>query len=241
MRQKLADEILNKVVDDYDAIADEFDGTRHFAWYEFEIYRELLKPGDKILDLGCGNGRLYEYLKPVGIDYVGVDVSLELLNKARLKYRSKAKLEKVQFKKGSFLDIPYVRPVFDKIYCVASFHHLPGVKYRREALLNMKKILKEDGMLVISVWNLWQKKYRKYIYESLFRLNKYDFGDTFIPWGKTGVNRYYHAFNLFEMRTLLRESGFYIVDEIMVKKGSVTEKFFEAENFIFIAKPLLDE
>jgi SAM-dependent methyltransferase len=241
MQQKFADEILNKVVEDYDEIASEFDSSRNFPWYEFEIYRELLKKGDKILDLGCGNGRLYDYLKPVGIDYVGVDVSSKLLAKARLKYARKAKLEKVQFKKGSFLDMPYSKPIFDKIYCVASFHHLPGKKYRIDALLKLKKILKDDGILVISVWNLWQKKYRKYIWESLFRLNKYDFGDTFIPWGKTGVNRYYHAFSLFEMRNILRESGFYIIDEVLIKKGSVTDNFLEAENFIFIAKPLSDE
>jgi ubiquinone/menaquinone biosynthesis C-methylase UbiE len=241
MRQKFVDEILNKVEDDYDSISVEFDSTRNHAWYEFEIYKELLSKGDKILDLGCGNGRLYDYLADNDIDYVGVDVSAELLNKARLKNRKSKNGRQCTFKKGSFLDLPYVRPVFNKIYCVASFHHIPGRKYRLQALENMKKILKDDGTLVISVWNLWQKRYRKYIFESLFRLNKYDFGDTFIPWGKTGVNRYYHAFSLFEMRTLLRESGFYIVDEIMVKKGSVTDNAFEAENFIFIAKPLMNE
>jgi SAM-dependent methyltransferase len=241
MRQKIADEILNKVVVDYDQIADEFDSTRNNPWYEFEIYKELIRKDDKVLDLGCGNGRLYDYLESMDIDYVGVDVSTGLLEKARLKFRKKAKLQKVKFKKGSFLDIPYVRPVFDKIICVASFHHIPGKKYRMEALKNMKTVLKTDGTLVISVWNLWQKRYRKYIWESLFRLNKYDFGDTLIPWGKSGVNRYYHAFSLYEMRSLLRESGFYIVDELLVKKGSITENLFEAENFIFIAKPLINE
>jgi SAM-dependent methyltransferase len=241
MRQVFVDEILNKVICDYDEIAAEFDTTRKHAWYEFEIYKELLRQGDKVLDLGCGNGRLYDYLEPMKVDYVGIDVSAELLNKARLKYRKKAKLEKVQFKKGGFLDIPYVRPVFDKIFCVASFHHLPGRKARLSALANMKSVLKKDGTVVISVWNLWQKKYRKYIWESLGRMHKYDFGDTFIPWGKSGVNRYYHAFTLYEMRGLLREAGFYLVDELMVKKGSLVESFFEAENFIFIAKPIINE
>lgn len=235
MRQVVVDEILNKVVADYDEIASEFDITRKSAWYEFEVYKELLSVGDKVLDLGCGNGRLYEYLKDLDFEYVGVDVSSELLEKARLNYKG------VKFKKGSFLDIPYVRPVFDKIFCVASFHHLPGKKARLESLANMKSVLKKDGMLVISVWNLWQKKYRKYIWQSLGRLHKYDFGDTFIPWGKSGVNRYYHAFSLFEMRNLLREAGFYLIDEIMIKKGGMVENFLEAENFIFIAKPMLDE
>lgn len=241
MRQIFADEILNKVVLDYDEIADEFSGTRNYAWYEFEIYRELLHENDRVLDLGCGNGRLFEFLEPMGVKYDGVDVSEELLKKAKSKYKVAVKFKKAQFKKGSFLDLPYKKKVFDKIYCVASFHHLPGKHYRMQALENIKTVLKDDGLLVISVWNLWQKKYRNYILKSLLNLHRYDFADTFIPWGKSGVNRYYHAFTIYEMRNLLREAGFYLVDEMMVRKGSITEKVFEAENFIFMAKPVLNE
>lgn len=238
MKKKFADQLLESVSTGYDTIAEEFDNTRNYPWYEFEIYRELLKQGDKVLDLGCGNGRLYESLKDFNIDYTGVDVSNELLKKAQLKFRKKSGLSTAKFKYGSFLDIPFKKKLFDKIYCVASFHHIPSKKYRLMALENIKKVLKNDGTLVISVWNLWQPRYRKYIYQSLFRLHKYDFADTFIPWSKSGVMRYYHAFTKSEMRTLLAESGYYLIDDFMVKKGSVTDSFFEAENFIFIAKPV---
>lgn len=230
MKKKIADQILNKVVVDYDDIADEFNDTRKYAWYEFEIYKELLQENDVVLDLGCGNGRLYEALNVKNIDYTGIDVSRELLKKAAKNY------PKAKFKKGSFLNLPKFRRKFDKIYCVASFHHIPGTAYRKEALLNMKKILKKDGTIIISVWNLWKKKYRKHIWKSLLNLHKYDFGDTFIPWGKSGINRYYHAFSLFEMRSLLESTGFYVVEELMVKKNAIIENALDAENFIFIIK-----
>lgn len=238
MRQKYADEILNKVVDDYDSIAVEFDNTRNFPWYEFEIYRELLKKGETVLDLGCGNGRLYESLKDFNIKYVGIDVSKELLKKAQLKYRKKDGISSAVFKEGSFLSIPIKQRMFDKVYCVASFHHIPSRKYRLDALQNIKRVLKKDGTLIISVWNLWQPRYRKYIWKTLLNLHKYDFGDCFIPWSKSGVMRYYHAFSKSEMRSLFSDAGYYLVDDFMVKKGSITESVFEAENFIFIAKPI---
>jgi ubiquinone/menaquinone biosynthesis C-methylase UbiE len=238
MRQKFADELLNTVEEGYDEISAEFSHSRSNPWYEFEIYKELTKPGDQVLDLGCGNGRLFEYLEEFDIDYTGIDVSQGLLDKAKFKYRNKKSLSRFRFKKGSFLEIPYKRPYFDKIFCVASFHHIPSKQYRLKALAEMKRVLNKDGVIAISVWNLWRKQYRKYIFESLLRLNKYDFADCLFPWSKTGVMRYYHAFNVFEMRHLVREAGFYIVDEVMVTKGSVTEKFLEAENLIFIIKPL---
>jgi ubiquinone/menaquinone biosynthesis C-methylase UbiE len=107
MRQKFADEILLKVVSDYNEIADEFSETRNHAWYEFEIYRELLKENDRVLDLGCGNGRLFEFLEPMKIKYDGVDVSSGLLSKAKRKYADSVKSGKAEFRKGGFLDIPY--------------------------------------------------------------------------------------------------------------------------------------
>ena len=98
--------------------------------------------------------------------------------------------------------------------------------------------LKQDGRIVISVWNLWRRKYRKRIYESLWRLHKYDLKDCFIPWSDSGVDRYYHAFTVFEMRSLLDQAGLYIVDEVYAKMGGVTDNFWEADNLVFIAKPI---
>jgi len=240
MKKKYADELLNEVELAYDVLAEDFGTSRANPWFEFEIYKELLQEGDRVLDLGCGNGRLFKSLDERKIKYVGMDVSQGLLDKAAkdLKKEKKCK-SKFTFKKGSFLKIPYKRPYFDKIISVAAFHHIPSREYRLEALKEMKRVLKKDGTLVISVWNLWNKRYRKYIFESLFRLNKYDFADCFIPFNykKTGTKRYYHAFRLSEMRVLLREAGFYIVDEAYVTHRGMISDYWKARNFIFIAKP----
>ena len=237
MKKKYADQILDIVETGYDEISVDFDKSRSNPWYEFEIYRELTKPGDQVLDLGCGNGRLFQYLEEFDIDYTGIDVSQGLLDKAKFKFRNISSLSRFRFKKGSFLEIPYKRPYFDKIFCIASFHHLPSKQYRLDALKEMKRVLNKDGKIVISVWNLWRQKYIKYIFQSLLKLHKYDFGDCFFNWNKTGPLRYYHAFTLFEMRGLLREAGFYIVDEYLVTKGYITTNFFDAENMIFVISP----
>jgi len=238
MKKEQADKLIRKVKRDYNRIADHFDQTRSHPWYEFKIYRELLSEGDKVLDLGCGNGRLLEFIDRRNVDYTGIDVSEDLLKLAKKKYRKKKLKSSYRFKKGSFFRLPYKRPWFDKIFSIASFHHIPSVDYRIKALKEMKRVLKKDGTLVISVWNLWRGKYRKYIWKSLFNLKMYDFKDCFIPWGDTGIERYYHAFSVFEMRSLLHEAGFFIVNEVYVKKDGLTEDFWVADNLLFIAKPI---
>lgn len=237
MKKEIADQLLNRVVTAYDSIADDFDMTRAHPWYEFEIYRELLKKGDKILDLGCGNGRLLDFIDKREVKYTGMDVSTGLLEAAERNFDHKRTKSDYQFREGSFLDIPYKKPWFDKIISVAAFHHIPSRKYRLQALAEMKRVLRKDGTLALSVWNLWNRRYGKYILESMFKMNKYSFGDCFIPFGKEKVKRYYHAFNLGEMRSLLRDGGFYIVDEIYVTQKKRVENWFEANNFVFIAKP----
>jgi hypothetical protein len=81
----------------------------------------------------------------------------------------------------------------------------------------MWRILKEKGTLIITVWNLFQPKYKKYIWKSRLRhilsFGKYDSRDTFIPWGKTGVNRYYYAFKPKEFIKLV-DNKFEIIKEI---------------------------
>ena len=48
MRKKYADELLNSVETGYDEISAEFDQSRAHPWYEFEIYKELIKRGDQV-------------------------------------------------------------------------------------------------------------------------------------------------------------------------------------------------
>ena len=63
---------------EYDAFAEEFSATREQSWPEFDKLKKHLQKGDRILDLGCGNGRLRKFLDekliPFGT-YFALDVS----------------------------------------------------------------------------------------------------------------------------------------------------------------------
>lgn len=212
MKEKQAKKILKKVIQDYDTIARGFDLTRNHKWEEFDTFLKYIKKGDRVLDLGCGNGRLNKFLEEESkVEYLGIDNSNELL-KAAKKNNPKAK-----FKKGDLLEIPEKDQSSDIIACIAAFHHIPTKKLRNKALEEMRRVLKKDGILIITVWNLFQKKYKKYIWKSRIRsllsFGKEEARGTLIPWSDSGINRYYYAFKPKELRKLLEQAKFKILEE----------------------------
>jgi ubiquinone/menaquinone biosynthesis C-methylase UbiE len=219
MKEKTAQILLKKVKNDYNDIADEFDLTRSFVGKEFSIFDKFMIPNAKIVDLGCGNGRIVEYLKKIYVNllktdfnYIGVDNSENLLNKAKNKYGDTCNIDLI---KGDQLDIPLKSKSADMVFSIRAFHHIPSKKLRLKALIEIKRILKADGILIITVWNLFQKKYFKFAFAGILRY-LYTFGqfapnDTFIPWNKK-VARYYHAFLPSELINLVKSSGFNIME-----------------------------
>lgn len=212
MNEQTAKELLAKVVEDYDSISDEFDQTRKHDWAEFREFLNYLKNDDAIADIGCGNGRLYKFLSENLKDfhYIGIDKSSKLIEKAKINFQA-------DFKIGDLLDIPLQSSTQDAATCIAALHHIPSKKLRVKAFNELHRILKKDGILILSNWNLFQPKYKKYIWKarlkSLLTLGKYSARDTFIPWGKTGINRYYYAFKPQELNQLIKNSGFKILDQ----------------------------
>lgn len=65
-------------------------------------------PGDRVLDLGCGTGRLAELLAPRAI-VAGLDVSGEMLRAARRRTR---KTPRLAYVRGSAFELPFADAVF---------------------------------------------------------------------------------------------------------------------------------
>jgi tRNA (uracil-5-)-methyltransferase TRM9 len=211
MNQETAKTLMKKVVKDYSKISSEFDRTRQKSWKEFDNYLKFIKEKDKVLDIGCGNGRFYQFLKEnKKVDYIGMDNNKDLLEHA------KSSNPEAKFKEGDLLKIPAQDNQFDIEVCIAALHHIPTEKLKKKAIKEAHRVLKNKGIYIVSVWNLFQKKYKKYIWESrkksISSFGKYESRDTMIPWGKSGVKRYYYAFKLKELSKLLEEGGFKILE-----------------------------
>jgi len=194
----------------YDAIASDFNATRQAPWAELERLFERTPPSAKILDLGCGNGRLVPLFQQKNCAVIGVDPAEKLLEFARKSF------PETEFLRGDFAHIPLANESCDEVWAVASFHHLPSVTMRKEALQEVSRVLKLNGSLVLTVWNLWElPQYKNAEMKAFWRavfLPRWKRQDFLIPWGKEKIPRYYYAFRLAELQDLVVESGFKLVE-----------------------------
>ena len=209
MNEKTAKELLTKVIEDYNLIIEDFDRTRKTDWQEFHTFLEHINDNQSVIDLGCGNGRFYSFLKKYRkVQYLGMDNNKNLLEKAKTQFGE-------TFIEGDMLDIPVEKDKYDVVVSIASLHHIPSKKLQQKAIREILRILKKNGIAIITVWNLFQTKYKKYIWQARLRhllsLGNYSYRDTFIPWGNSEVKRYYYAFNPQELENLLLENDFKII------------------------------
>lgn len=207
MNQKYARELFNKIKKDFDIIADQFSETRKNLWPELEELREYIKEKERILDLGCGNGRLFEFFKDKKVTYIGIDSSPKLILKAKKKYGN-------YFKTADILSLPFSNDYFDSIWSIAVFHHIPSKELRLKALKEIRRVLRKGGRVIITCWNFYQVRYFKLLFKftlsKFFGKSKLDFKDVLIPWKGEGVQRYYHAFTKKELVALFKEARFNI-------------------------------
>ena len=220
MKEKTKKEILISVKRTYNSIAEDFSKTRKTGWQEFEEFLNYINDNDSIIDLGCGNGRFYQFLKNKRkVKYIGIDNSKKLLEEAKKIVKkettklkastSKLKTSSSKFIEGDLLKVPAQNASAKVVACIAAFHHLPSKELREKSLKEMHRVLQKNGKLILTVWNLLeQPKYEKDVTKAkikwLTTLGKYEKRGLSIPWGGEKIPRYYYAFKEKEIEKLLK-------------------------------------
>ncbi len=240
MNKEFADNLIKQMEQDYDAIADHFSQTRQAPWPEFDIIEKLVNPVAsihelKLLDIGCGSGRLSEIQKNIaGCTYTGIDLSNELLELGRKQYPD------VNFIHGSMLELPFKDNSFDFITAIASLQHIPSRQYQIQALQEMARVAKTSATLFMTNWNLYQDVMPDYFTSAKKAFgDEWEEGDTLVPWkdkyGKIQATRYYHSFKEKEMAELLETSGWNIQEQYYMARSKRTNSA-KGFNLVTIAK-----
>lgn len=203
MDSKTAQKILSDVKSTYSAIARDFSATRSELWQGFEKFLEYICDNDTLLDAGCGNGRLFQLFRAKNIEYCGCDTGAELLRIAKKNY------PEGNFVEGDILRLPFQDEKFHQVFCIAALHHIPSAELREKAVSELSRVLRPEGFLFITVWDLFDFEHAFSIFFScvkkIFGFSKLDCKDIYIPW-KRETLRYYHAFSLSELKKLV-EAG----------------------------------
>jgi len=229
MEKEYAEYLLKKTKEDYNLIADDFSSKRENTWEETEfLFDSYLSKEMRVLDLGCGNGRYYPVFKTKKIDYSGIDNSERLISIAKEKY------PEAKFQLGDAFNIPFSDNFFDMVYSIAVLHHIPSRELRIQALKEIGRVLKNNGLLILTVWKFHELKefyfLIKYTILKLTMKSKLDWDDVFEPWGRK-AQRYYHWFSQKELEKLAIEAGFKVKKIGIVKnqKGNRKNIYLVAE------------
>jgi ubiquinone/menaquinone biosynthesis C-methylase UbiE len=210
----LAKFILEKTKEDYNSIANEFSATRREIWEELKFLFEGLRGGERVLDLGCGNGRWYKVFKEKKVDYFGIDNSEKLIEIA------KENFPEAKFFVGDALSLPFPENFFDRVYSIAFLHQVPSENFRCQVLKEAKRVLRSGGILILTCWKIHRLReiliFSKYTLLKLIGKSKLDFKDIFVPWAKKAL-RYYHCFSKKELENLVKKVGFEILESGVVK------------------------
>ena len=142
----------------YEEIAYNFSNTRVYKWLWVIDFLDSLNSGSLVYDLGCGNGRNMNHgsLKFIGID--NCENFIKICNEKNLKVIN-----------SNITKIPLKNDSADAIICIAVFHHLYSIETRIDTLLEMKRLIKKNGKILLSVWSINQPKKTRRVFKNYGR------------------------------------------------------------------------
>ncbi|MDC4223964.1 MAG: class I SAM-dependent methyltransferase [Candidatus Manganitrophus sp.] len=141
---------------DYTKEAEVYD-LKRFSHRAGQFYAELsnqiifdlleAKPGDRILDLATGTGRVSVGMAQKGVSIFGADLTWKMIERAKEKATEK-RLTNVSFHLADGLQLPYKDNTFDKIVSIRFFHILP-FEMQKAILQEVRRVLRPGGMFIV--------------------------------------------------------------------------------------------
>ncbi|MFU8764253.1 MAG: class I SAM-dependent methyltransferase [Haliea sp.] len=119
-----------------------------------------LHRGERVLDLGCGEGRHVISAYVLGeVHAVGVDLSRQDLTTAQARFAEFEEpgneCKQLDLAEASALALPFPDASFDKVICSEVLEHIPDY---RAALKEIRRVLKPAGLLCVSVPRRWPER-----------------------------------------------------------------------------------
>jgi len=178
--------------------------------------------GPSVLDVGCGNGWLSICAWNKGFNVYSLDIAENEINESLFVF--KRKNADIGLTRTSLSSLPFINSFFDTIMCVNVLEHVSDVK---RAILEMKRVLKKDGRLILVIPNgltfgLFYDKFvyrfiatkviQSYVHKRIFSLANNEI--SMLKLNKKEPIGHCQQFTIIGIRKLLTKEGFETVNSV---------------------------
>jgi SAM-dependent methyltransferase len=199
--------------------------------------------GGRVLDIGCGVGRVSLPLAEMGFEVVGVDISPAMISAAR--ELAEGEGLPVRYEVGDALELPFGESSFEQvIFSNQGWMQIPGARDRRRVLREVRRVLADGGLFLFSTHTrplaltdrLWAGRWLRWYGGKLVGMERrgIDFGDLFYT-RKLDVEhpleQYLHIPRLQSIQSLLKAEGFQLL-------GSVRESTIKHQPMVYVARKM---
>lgn len=141
--------MTNTNIDYWEKVVNDPSDTYKKLFHQEENYLiKKIDRGSKVLDIGCGDGRNISSIVSVAKEIIGVDVDPKAVRDAQQRLSG---FNNVKIILGSAFDLPFSEKEFDVAVLSMTLVNLAGQKSK--ALSEMKRVLKDNGKIIVSVYS----------------------------------------------------------------------------------------
>jgi 2-polyprenyl-3-methyl-5-hydroxy-6-metoxy-1,4-benzoquinol methylase len=141
--------MIERMLVSEDQLREEFDEIARLSGahesedrYDSFLMSQIPLQARSVLDVGCGMGRFTKCLNGSDRQVVGIDLSPEMIARAKNLEEDEGKLT---FCCGNFLNMEFPHSSFDSLISVAALHHMP----LESAVRRMVELVRPGGTLII--------------------------------------------------------------------------------------------
>lgn len=214
------------------------------------IFQKYLKnKEDKIIDIGCGAGRVAISLYKLGYhNTIGLDISKSMTDRA--KQIANQMGVNIDFYDCDAVAMPFDNNIFDMaIFAFNGLMQIPGIENRIKVMLEVKRILKPGGYFIFAShdrdrelqWDLfWIKEKEKWL-KGIQDIRLHELGDRIIKGKAEDENTFLHFPNREEIIYSLKKAGLLLIEDIwredLCEESSAVRKFSHNNRFWITQKP----
>jgi protein-L-isoaspartate(D-aspartate) O-methyltransferase len=116
------------------------------------VERYGIKPGDRILDVGCGKGfQLFEFTKLVpGVEVYGIDISPYAIEHGKEEIKDRLQV-------GSATDLPFPDDYFDYVFSITTLHNLHNYNLDK-AMREIERVGKKNKYICVESYRNEEEK-----------------------------------------------------------------------------------